>query len=90
MVWTIEYAASVRKSIRKLSPGVRRRIRRYIEDRVASTEDPRQLGAPLRGSQFDGLWRFRVGDYRIITKLEHARRTILVVAVAHRREAYRQ
>ena len=89
MVRTVEYAASVRKSVRKLAPDVRIRIRSYIEERLASLDDARQLGVPLRGTQFADLWRFRVGDYRIITRLEHARLIILVLAVAHRREAYR-
>ena len=89
MVWTVEYAASVRKSVRKQAPDVRKRIRRYIEERLASLDAPRQLGAPLRGTQFEDLWRFRVGDYRIIARLEHARLIILVLAVAHRREVHR-
>ena len=89
MIWTVEYAASVRTSVRRLTPDVRQRIRRYIEQRLASLDDPRQLGAPLRGTQFADLWRFRVGDYRIIVRLEHARLIILVLAVAHRREVYR-
>ena len=89
MVWTVEYAASVRKSVRKQAPGVRKRIRRYIEERLASLDAPRQLGAALRGTQFEDLWRFRVGDYRIIARLEHARLIILVLAVAHRREVHR-
>ena len=89
MVWTVEYAASVRKSVRRLTPDVRYRIRRYLEGRLASLDDPRQLGAPLRGTQFEDLWRFRVGDYRIIARVEHARLIILVLAVAHRRDVYR-
>jgi len=89
MVWTVEYAASVRKSVRKLAPDVRTRIRSYIEERLASLDDPRQLGLPLRGTQFADLWRFRVGDYRIITRLEHSRLIILVLAVGHRSEVYR-
>ena len=89
MVWTIEYAASVRKSVRRLTPDVRRRIRTCIEQRLASRDDPRQLGAPLRGTQYEDLWRFRVGDYRIIARVEHDRLVILVLAVAHRREAHR-
>lgn len=89
MAWTVEYAASVRKSVRRLTPEARHRIRRYIEQRLAALDDPRQLGVPLRGTQFADLWRFRVGDYRIIARLEHARLIILVLAVAHRREVYR-
>ena len=56
---------------------------------MASLDDPRQLGTPLRGTQFEDLWRFRVGDYRIIARVEHARLIILVLAVAHRRDVYR-
>lgn len=89
MAWTVEYAASVRKSARKLAPGVRRRIRGYLEQRLAGLDDPRQLGVPLRGTQFADLWRFRVGDYRIIARLEQARLIILVLVIAHRREVYR-
>ena len=89
MVWTVEYAASVREFVRKLAPDVRTRIRTYIEGRLASLDDPRQLGAPLRGTQFADLWRFRVGDYRIITRLEHSCLVILVLAVGHRSEVYR-
>ena len=89
MVWTVEYATSVRKSVRKLAPEARTRIRNYIEGRLASLDDPRQLGVPLRGTQFADLWRFRVGDYRIIAHLEHARFIILVLAVGHRSEVYR-
>ena len=75
--------------MRRLTPDVRQRIRTYLEQRLASLDDPRQLGAPLRGTQFENLWRFRVGDYRIIARLEHARVIILVLAVAHRGEVYR-
>lgn len=89
MAWTVEYAASVRKSARKLAPGVRRRIRGYLEQRLAGLDDPRQLGVPLQGTQFADLWRFRVGDYRIIARLEHARLIILVLVIAHRRDVYR-
>ena len=56
---------------------------------MAVLDDPRQLGVPLRGTQFEDLWRFRVGDYRIIARVEHARLIILVLAAAHRRDVYR-
>lgn len=90
MGWTVEYAASVRRSARKWSPEVRERIRVFLEERLAFLEDPRQLGVPLRGTQFEDLWRYRVGDYRIIVRLEDAHRTILVLIIAHRRDVYRR
>ena len=90
MGWTIEYAASIRRSARKLSPEVRERIRVFLEERLAPLEDPRQLGVPLRGTQFEDLWRYRVGDYRIIVRIEDVCRAVLVLIIAHRRDVYRR
>ena len=60
-----------------------------MDERVAALEDPRALGKRLAGSMLAGLWRYRVGDYRILSKIEDDRLVVLVVAVKHRREAYR-
>ena len=68
---------------------VRRRIRDYLERRVAVLDDPRELGEPLKGN-FAGLWRYRVGDYRVIAQIQDDRLVVLVVRVGHRREIYRQ
>lgn len=89
MNWTIEYAASAAKSIRKLDARVQGRIRDFLETRVARADDPRALAAPLKGAQFGDLWRFRVGDYRIIAEIEGDRIRVLVLRVGHRRDIYR-
>ena len=88
MTWRIEYARSVQKTVRKLDPQVRRRIRDYLERRVASLTDPREIGAPLKG-QFADLWRYRIGDYRVICELRDDALVVLVIRVAHRKEIYR-
>lgn len=88
MGWTISYAASVRKSLEKIDAVGRRRIRAYLEERVARLDDPRQLGKPLTGD-LGGLWRYRVGDYRIICELQDAQLVVLVVTVDHRKDVYR-
>lgn len=88
VAWTIEYARSVQKTVRKIDPQARKRIRDYLERRVASLDDPRELGAPLKGS-LTGLWRYRVGDYRIICELSQNRLRVLVVRISHRRDSYR-
>ncbi len=89
MVWRIEYAESVQKDVRKLDAQERKRIRDFIEVKVANLEDPRSLGKPLSGG-LSGLWRYRVGNYRIIVDVEDRDVRILVVKIAHRKEAYRQ
>ena len=63
MAWKIEYAESVQKDIRKIDAQQRKRIREFLENKVANLEDPRMLGKALTGS-FSGLWRYRIGGYR--------------------------
>ena len=67
----------------------RKRIVRYLEERVLSSADPRKLGSPLRGLKA-GLWRYRVGNYRIVYEIDDATEIITVATVGHRRDVYRR
>jgi len=86
--WRVEFDATAAKELRKLSEPDRRRILRFLRDRIASSDDPRQLGAALTG-EFSGLWRYRVGDFRLIASIEDKRFVVLVLRVGHRRQIYR-
>lgn len=88
MAWTIDYTQSARNQIRKLDKPVAKRILDFMDNRVAPQEDPRTLGKALTGS-LGTLWRYRVGDYRIICELQHSAVRVLVVRIGHRREVYR-
>ena len=88
MAWTIEYAESVKKPISKLDPQTQRRIRAYLEDKIAKLDDVRSQGKALTGP-FGGLWRYRVGDFRIICDIIDKRLVVLVVKVEHRSSVYR-
>ena len=88
MTWRIEYLRSVRKAVEKLDPAERRRIRTFLERRVATRDDPRDLAKPVKG-EVEALWRFRVGDYRIISEIRDDVLVVLVIRVGHRREVYR-
>ena len=88
MAWRIEYAESTQKDIRRLDLQDRKRIRSFLEEKVAELDDPRSLGKPLTGG-LSGFWRYRVGDYRIIVSLEDDALRVLVVRVAHRKDVYR-
>ncbi|MGF9693273.1 type II toxin-antitoxin system RelE/ParE family toxin [Rhizobium sp. 0TCS1.26] len=70
MAWTIEYRQSVRKSMEKLDPVIRPRIRRFLEDRVATLDDPRQSAERLQGPELGHYWRYRVGHFRIICDIQ--------------------
>jgi mRNA interferase RelE/StbE len=89
LVWTIEFAESAAKQIRKLDPAIARRITSYLRERVASAVDPRSLGAALKGDELGQFWKYRVGDYRIIAEIHDQEIRILVVRLGHRREVYR-
>jgi len=72
----------------KLDRAVARRITDFLDFRLAQSEDPRRLGEALSGP-LGQLWRYRVGDYRLLCELQDGRLTVLVVKIGHRREIYR-
>lgn len=88
MAWTIEFVPAAAKELKALDRTVAARIVRTLEQRVAKSDDPRALGAALAG-EHAGYWRWRIGDYRVVARIEDERVTVLVVRVAHRREVYR-
>ena len=88
MAWTVEFHPDAAKELKKLDRAVAARIIRTLETRIAALDDPRSLGAPLKG-EHEGYWRWRIGDYRVVARIEDERIVILVVRVAHRQEAYR-
>jgi mRNA interferase RelE/StbE len=88
VIWEIRVAARAQRDIRKLDPQSARRVRTFLEERLATAQDPRQVGTSLRSQ--DRLWRYRVGDLRIIAELQDTRLVVLVVQVGHRREIYRR
>ncbi|KPF59690.1 type II toxin-antitoxin system RelE/ParE family toxin [Rhizobium sp. AAP116] len=89
MAWTIEYRQQVRKSLEKLDPVSRKRIRKFPEERVAGLDDPRQIADRLQGSELGQFWRYRVGDYRIICDIQDGKLIVLVVEIGHRSTVYR-
>ena len=89
MAWTVELDPSVERELDKLDPQQAKRILRFLFERVSHLEDPRSIGEALKGSKFKSLWKYRVGDYRIISSLEDKVARILVVKIGDRREVYR-
>ena len=89
MVWKIELDPAAERELDKLDPPVAKRILRFLYDRVAILDDPRSIGDALKGSRLGELWKYRVGDYRIIADIEDGALKILVVKIGNRREVYR-
>jgi mRNA interferase RelE/StbE len=88
LAWTIEYAETAKKQLRKLDRVAARRIVDFMDERVATSVNPRTIGKALQGPLGD-LWRYRVGDFRVICDIQDKVLTILVLRVGNRREVYR-
>lgn len=87
MTWKIEWDDRARKELRKLDSSVQKKILSYLRSHIADTTNPRLFGHGLSGNKV-GLWRYRVGDYRIICKLEDNALVVLVIGLGHRKEIY--
>ena len=72
----------------KLDPQVVRRILAFLDVRLAQIEDPRSIGEALTGAKLGSFWKYRVGDYRLISSIEDSRLVILVVRIGNRRDVY--
>lgn len=90
MAWKVELTPLAEKNLSKLDPQIARRILSFLHSRLAVMDDPRSLGEALKGSELGELWKYRVGDYRIISGIEDKKLTIYVVRIGNRREVYRK
>ena len=86
-MWKVEWDSKALKEAKKLNRDARKKIIDYLENRVLQSENPYQYGKPLKGNKA-GIWRYRVGDYRILCKIEDQNFIILVIAVGHRKNIY--
>jgi mRNA interferase RelE/StbE len=89
MTWKVELDPAAERELDKLDPQVTRRILTFLHGRVAVLDDPRSIGEALKGSKLGEFWKYRVGDYRIISSIENGSLRILVVKIGNRREIYR-
>lgn len=88
MNWGYNFDERALKELKKLGRQAQREIIAYLDDRVAGDAEPRRFGKGLKADQA-GLWRYRVGDYRILCQIKDRELLVLVVAVGHRKNIYR-
>ena len=89
MEWSIKFRPNAERQLERLDPQIARRILRFLHERVALLDNPRSIGEALKGTEFGDLWKYRVGDYRIIASIEDKLVRILVVRMGNRRGVYR-
>jgi mRNA interferase RelE/StbE len=89
MAWRIEFVPAAAKELNAIGATQASRIVRFLSTRLAKLDDPRSIGEPLKG-RLGHLWKYRIGDYRIIADVQDKVVLILIVRVGHRREVYKR
>ena len=87
MEYRVLYDEKVQDDLRGLDKAEAKRILDRIETYLV--RDPRRLGRPLKG-EFKGLWRYRMGDYRVIYRIDDVRGCIEVLRIGHRKAIYKK
>jgi len=87
MAWRVELTYEAERRIGRLGAGERQRVLKFLQ-KLQSRDDPQTLGRALSGP-LQGLWRYRVGDYRLIRELRRKVLTLVVVRLGRRSDVYR-
>jgi addiction module toxin, relE/stbE family len=82
----IEYAPAASKQFTQLDKPIQRQIKKYMSE-IAILDNPRARGKELT-SNLSGLWRYRVGDYRILCRIRDDKLIITVIEIEHRSMVY--
>lgn len=88
MSYEVRFTERADKDLRKLDFSQRANIMAWVRKNLVDCEDPRRSGHALTGD-LAGLWRYRVGGYRLVAEIHDGELVILVIEVAHRRNVYR-
>jgi mRNA interferase RelE/StbE len=89
MAWNVEIPDKVKKQLKELDAPIRKRILKFLGERIRTAANPRALGEALHGSELGNFWKYRIGDYRLICHIEDQTVTVTVIKIGHRRDIYR-
>lgn len=85
--FSIRYEKGFEKDLKKLDKSQGRLILAWIKKNLVNIEDPRSKGKALQGN-FKGIWRYRIGDYRLLAEIKDNELVIICLAVSHRKNIY--
>ena len=88
MTYSVETSARFNKEFRKLDKYTQKIIKAWIMKHLQGCKDPYAQGKALT-AQYSGLWRYRIGDYRLICLIRDQDLIILALTVGHRRDIYK-
>ena len=87
MIYRVEFTQKALKELKKIDRHTAALILGWIRKNLEGCENPRLHGKGLTANR-RGEWRYRVGDYRVLAKIDDNKITILIVSVGHRRNVY--
>lgn len=87
-MYKVEFSESAIKQLKKLDKQTSRIIKNWVIKNLVDCDDPRVHGKPLKG-KLAGIWRYRVGDYRLFADIHDEILTIEVFEMGHRKEVYK-
>ncbi|NME35775.1 type II toxin-antitoxin system RelE/ParE family toxin [Fusobacterium perfoetens] len=88
MVYKVEFSIEAANYIKKMDNSTRTTLLKWINKNLINCEDPRIHGKSLTGNK-KGIWRYRVGNYRVLCDIQDEILTILVLEVGHRNKIYK-
>ena len=88
MSYSVKYKKVAEKKLEKMDAPVRNRIKTWIEKNLEGCENPRAKGKALEG-EWEGYWRYRVGNYRLVAEIQDDKIIILIINVDKRNDIYK-
>ena len=88
MSYHVRFSEIAERDLDKMDPPVREYIIRWIRKNLEDIDNPRRIGKALQGD-ISGLWRYRVGKYRIIVEIQDDDLIIMTLHIRFRKNAYR-
>ena len=89
MTYKLVLSDDVKKQLKKMDKHVGLMLAKDMKKRLDGLNNPRQQGKALTG-QYKGLWRYRIGNYRVICDIQDDNLIILALEVGHRKEIYKK
>lgn len=87
MTWTVQISDTAEIQLKKFDRPILKRLLNYLDDRIEGCKNPRHFGESLKHNK-TGLWRYRVGDYRIICEILDEPHIVSVLVIGHRKKVY--
>ncbi len=87
MAWEIEFDSAADRDLSKIDSHHKRRILLYLRNKIATDGDPCRFGDPL-SRNLKGLWKYRIGNYRVICEIQEKKVVVLVLRIGHRSKIY--